>query len=528
MRKILRLMRAEAANTLDPRRIAARRKKNGSDAGRVLGIFVWLLLAAAVFGYAFMIANSGAKAGLPELVILLFFALNTVLTLITSCFSGSARMLKASNLDVLISMPFTGFQIYCGKLGAFIIENYIYSALFMIPAFVAYAWYAAPSPLFIIAAAVIFLTSSLIPIGIGLLISTLFSFATFKVRSKTAKNMISVIIFVVIYMLFISKSGNIMNYVFANGSSVIDTVGRYYPPAEWCLRGALLDWGMLLVFAAVSIAFILAVAYVVSLRFKKSVGAMNASASALRGTAVSSKTSSAFSALLRKETVMYFSTSSYFLNTAFGLIILLFFSGYAVFGFSAERTELIKTVPFASVIVLLITMFVVSTCTITASSVSLEGRRLAAIKSMPVRTRDLFGAKITLNVIICVVPCFVSTVMLAAAGLISPLAALLIFIGAALFSVYISVMGLFVNLNHPKLEWTTEVSVVKQSAAVGIMIGIGLLSTLACGVLFFLLTFKAGLGTAAVLAALDAACAIMAVCSALLLSRKGDRLYNAL
>lgn len=527
MRKILRLMRAEVANTLDPRRIAARRSKNGTG-GRALGIFVWLLLAVAMFAYAFTIAYSGAKAGLPELVILIFFILNAVVTLLTSAFSGSARMLKASNLDVLISMPFTGFQIYCGKLGAYIVENYIYSALFMIPALIAYAWYAAPSPLFIIAAAVIFLTSSLIPIGIGLLISTLFSFATFKVRNKTARNMISAVIFVAIYMLFVSKSGNIMNYVFANGGNVIGAVGRYYPPAEWCLRGALLDWGMLLLFAAVSAAFILAVAYVVSLRFKKSVGAMNASASASRGSDVSSKTSTPFSALLRKETAMYFSTSSYFLNTAIGLIILIFISGYAVFGFSPERVELLESLPFSSAIVLLFIMFVVSISSTTASSVSLEGRRLATLKSMPIRTRDLFGAKITLNVIICVVPCLVSIVMLAAAGLISPLAALLIFIGAALYSVYIAVAGLIVNLNHPKLEWTTEVSVIKQSAAVGIMIGVGLLSTLVCGVLFFLLTFKAGFGAVAVLAAIDGVTAIMAVCSALMLGRKGDRLYNAL
>ena len=527
MRNILTLFRAEAYSSLNPRRMVESRSKNkGGAVNLILGVFVVLLIVGSASFYAFTIGKTLSDAGTPETLLFIFFASDALLTLITAASTGSARMFRATNMDVLMSMPLTGFQIYAGKLMAFLAENYVYSAIILIPAFAAYAYYAAPSLVFILAAAALFLTVPMIPVGLGLLISALFSLFSFGGRSKTVRNFIGIALFVGFYLLLMSKSGDIMAYLIASGG-VIDAAGRYFPPLKWAMEGALLKWGPLLLFAAFAVALILLVAWLASLRFGRRVGALNAAPKAKAGAVKTAAARSAFSALFRKEAAGYFSSFAYFMNTAFGPIMLVVGAIYMAATRSGAATNDAMREALAP-IMMLVAVLATSTCSTAASSISIEGSRLGQLKAMPVRPRDVFAAKIALNVLVCGVPALLAGVCLIAAGVVKPSDGLIIIAGVLCFAVFTAVAGLLINLRHPKLEWTNENAVVKQSVSVGLTLGLGFVFSAVSGAVFYLLTFKAEVGGTVTLAALAGLAFVAALCASLLLKAKGEKLYNSL
>ena len=527
MKNILTLFRAEAYLSLNPRRMVESRSKNkGGAVNLIIGVFVVLLIVGSASFYAFTIGKALSDAGTPETLLLVFFASDALLTLITAASTGSARMFRATNMDVLMSMPLTGFQIYAGKLMAFLAENYVYSAIILIPAFAAYAYYAAPSLVFILAAAALFLTVPMIPVGLGLLISALFSLFSFGGRSKTVRNFIGIALFVGFYLLLMSKSGDIMAYLIASGG-VIDAAGRYFPPLKWAMEGALLKWGPLLLFAAFAVALILLVAWLASLRFGRRVGALNAAPKAKAGAVKTDAARSVFSALFRKEAAGYFSSFAYFMNTAFGPIMLVVGAVYMAATRSGAAANDAMREALAP-IMMLVGVLATSTCSTAASSISIEGRRLGQLKAMPVRPRDVFAAKIALNILVCGVPALLAGVCLIAAGVVKPTDGLIIIAGVLCFAVFTAVAGLLINLRHPKLEWTNENAVVKQSASVGLTLGLGFVFSAICGAVFYLLTFKAEVGATVTLAALAGLAFVAAVCASLLLKAKGEKLYNSL
>ena len=529
MKNILTLFRAEAYSSLNPRRLLERRsKKKGSAGALVFGVFILALMLFSSGVYAFLIGKSVSDAGTPEALLLLFFAADALLTLITSAATGSARMFRATNMDSLMSMPFTGFQIYVGKLLAFLAENYLYSAIIMLPAFVAYAYFAAPPLIFAIAAIALFLTVPMLPVGLGLLISAAVSRISFGGKSKMLRNIIGVALFIAAYLWFVSRSDGIMLYLIMNASDLTAAAGKYFPPLKWCMEGALLNWGSLLLFAAVSVAFILLVAFIASLRFNRSVGRANAAPKAKGGAVKAEAARSVFSALFRKEAACYFSSFAYFMNTAFGPILLCIAAVYFSLFRSGPEIALAGMTGMVAPIAMLVMAFACIMCCTTASSISIEGTRLAQLKAMPLRPRDVFGAKIALNMLVCGVPVFIASVCVTASGLVSLGEGALVLAGGLFCAAFISVSGLLINLSHPKLEWTNENSVVKQSAAVGLTTGLGFAFSAVCGVVFYLLFFKLQAGGTLTLAALAALALVAAVCVSLLLKAKGEKLYNAL
>ena len=219
------------------------------------------------------------------------------------------------------------------------------------------------------------------------------------------------------------------------------------------------------------------------------------------------------------------------MNTAFGPIMLIVGAIYAAFSLSGRAHSAAASVDAASIIAplaLMVVFFLVSMSCTSASSISIEGRRLPQLKAMPVRPEDIFKAKIALNLLICGLPLLAAAVIIVAVGVVEPLEGAIITAASLCYTLFISVAGLLINLRHPKLEWTNENAVVKQSAAVGLTMGLGTVFCAISGGMLYLLIFKLTLGTRAFLLAVAGLAALAAVTAMLILKRKGAKLYNAL
>lgn len=175
-----------------------------------------------------------------------------------------------------------------------------------------------------------------------------------------------------------------------------------------------------------------------------------------------------FRALFEKELRRYLGSSSYVINTSLGIMILCFVScGCIIFGISnienllgISSLEPILT-QYGS---LFIASFLIMSCT-TSSSISLEGNNLWILQSSPVSTRKIINSKIAVNVLIHFVGYVLTVMMILLKTKLNLLQMSFVLIVPICYSLFISVVGLYLNMRYMKLKWNDEISVVKHSTA---------------------------------------------------------------
>ncbi|MBQ6660097.1 MAG: hypothetical protein IJM57_01555 [Lachnospiraceae bacterium] len=184
------------------------------------------------------------------------------------------------------------------------------------------------------------------------------------------------------------------------------------------------------------------------------------------------QSSSMTEALVRKEAKRYFASGVYVTNTILGpffvvaiAIALLFFDPASVL--SKLGNLPIAMNPTAAVPFLLAVPFCMMS--ITASSVSMEGKNWWIVKSLPIASKDVWNAKILFNLLVFAPFYAASEVILLFADARFGVAGRLWVMAVPLvYAAFSAVFGLFLNIRFPKFCWETETEVVKQSAAVGL------------------------------------------------------------
>ena len=104
--------------------------------------------------------------------------------------------------------------------------------------------------------------------------------------------------------------------------------------------------------------------------------------------------------------------------------------------------------------------------TITASSISLEGKYIWMLKVLPIAPWQIFAAKIGVHVVITGVPAVFCAVAFAIAGGADILTILYMIAATLLFVVFSAIVGLLCNLKFPNLNWTNEAQAVKQNMSI--------------------------------------------------------------
>ena len=124
---------------------------------------------------------------------------------------------------------------------------------------------------------------------------------------------------------------------------------------------------------------------------------------------------------------------------------------------------------------------------ITAPSISLEGKSLWIIQSLPVPAWRVLLAKLKMHLLITEIPmifCSVCTVIALRPQLFT---AILLFVMPMLFVLLSAAFGLMVNLKMPNLSWTDETVPVKQSMGVLLSLFGGWGLVIVIGILYFLI-----------------------------------------
>jgi ABC-2 type transport system permease protein len=328
----------------------------------------------------------------------------------------------------------------------------------------------AARPIFYGASLLTVLFIPVIPMIAAAVVGTLITVIASRFRHSNLINLIITFAFLSGFMILgfqmDSKSGEALGQM---STVLTKQVNRLYPLAGMYRRAVCeLDLYSVLVFLIISIMALTIFASIVGLKFK----AINTGIAANRtksnykiGTL---KQGSPFMALYQKELKRFFSSSLYIMNTAFG-IVMMTIGAIAILFVSPQKLAQVMEIPqmatMAGALAPLLVSMCVSMTFITACSISLEGRNLWILKTSPIPVKTIFLSKIAVNLTITL-PAVLFNGILIAVGLKLPVAdIILLILMPVVYAAFTAISGLVINLLLPKLDWASEVSVIKQSAA---------------------------------------------------------------
>lgn len=419
----------------------------------------------------------------PYLLLAQFMLISSVMILFTNIYKVGGTLFNFKDYDLLMSLPIKRSIVIISKIVALYLTSLIYALLFMVPSFISYIINIDVGILFYIKFFITLLVVPIVPLIISSIIGTIITGISSRFNKKNIVNYIVTIIFFVgiMYLSFSMENTSVIDM--ANiGKSMISAFDSVYPLTSTYIN-------ILTTNNIVSILIFLLVPIALFYIFIK---AINKFYIRINNNLTSFKKKSNYKltklkgntplvGLYKKELKRYFSSVNYVMNTAIGALMLtLSILGIVIFGGSSIDSLLDMpgfSTTLASIGPLIIGAFCMFNCS-THSSISLEGKNLWIIKSMPVSVKEVFLSKIMVNLTILVPTILINSTVFNLYLKPSLPIILLMYITPLIYSLLISILGIVINMHFPNFTWKNEIKVIKQSLAsflalfIGMVIGI--------------------------------------------------------
>jgi len=465
-------------------------EKRNALAMAILMGFSFVFLFGYLYNYCVVIADVyGVLAGY-SVVIAMMMAGAGSMCFFNTILKGSSMLFRAQDDDLLLALPIPHQQLILSKLLNLYLFNFTFASFLMLPATLVYGLRAAASPLFYLLSVLGLLAVPILPMILASALSILIEVFAGNFRGKNLLTILLSLVFTIAIMAasFSAQSLN-MEKVIQIIDLVMAQINQIYPLAGWYAQAVTEpNFGLFALFQVFSWGFFALFAWIVA-KYYAVINELLAP-KGHKGDYQSQQLnrSSQLKTLYLKELKFYLSSPIYVMNTGIGAIMMIGAAGMLFL----QKDQIFATMAMIpggitrvqAMVPVAIAFFASLTCT-TAVSLSLEGSMYPMLKSWPLDPMTLFYGKILVNLTLLIpailisVPLVMLTVSLTWFYLFF---ALLIPILAALA---IAQGGIVINLQFPKFDWTSHVTVVKQSLATMITIfgGMGLMFIVAQPVL---------------------------------------------
>ena len=470
-------------------RKTGKRRVGGALVGMiVLYAFVFVTMFAMFFMLGISLCAPLCESGMAWLYFAITSLVALMLGLFGSVFTTYSSLYNAKDNDLLLSMPIAPGKIVLVRLAGVYTMGLIYSSLVMLPTIVVYYIFSARSVTEFIFPFLLMLFISVIVLTLACLLGWVVAQISARIRNKSFITVVLSLGFIAAYYYIYFRANAILSSILANSGAIAAKIrGSAYPLYILGRAGAGEIVPMLLFAAAVIALF--ALTYLLLSR------TFFSTATANRGTAkkrVSDKTlrrRSVGAALFSRELDRFVASPTYMLNCGLGLILLVI--GGVIMAIKGKAvTATIYGVfgnieGYIPVLLLAAICLVASMSCISAPSVSLEGKTLWLMKSLPVPAWQALHAKLLLHIVLTSVPVLLCCVC-ALIGLgVSALPGIIMTAAALMFVLASAALGLAVNLKTPNLEWKDETVPIKQSMGVLVSMFGGWLIAAALGGIYF-------------------------------------------
>ena len=464
------------------------KRSKGSVAGIVtfLGL-LFLFLGVMFYLFASEMCKSFLAIDLVWLYFTIFGGLAIMLGVFGSVFNTYASLYKVKDNDLLLSMPIPAKCILLVRLTGVYLTVLLYTSIVMIPALIAFYIYCAPSFSAVVLSLVLFFMISLFVFSLCCILGYLVAKITAKIKNKSFVTVIVSLLFFAGYYALCFYSNEIISSIVASGTAFAGNVKKFAYPFYAMGKMCEGDWLAGLIFSSICIVIFALVYLVMSRSFLKIVISTTDNGSEVKTKEFKARSTN--QALLSRELKRFFSSATYMLNCAIGSVFMLCISVYMLFSAGSIKMLLAELMPFLGDInvlfALILTLFLASMNEITSPSISLEGKNIWIVQSLPIDSFNILKAKINLHLIVTLPFVILTSICSCIAFKVEILASILILFTSVIFTFLEAEVGLAINLKFPNLNWQSESVAVKRGVAVMIsMFGSGVF-VIVLAVLFY-------------------------------------------
>lgn len=454
--------------------VASKKKKSKRSPGMLILIAVLYIYVLAVMGGAmyFLFDSLVTPYHMLGLDWLYFAMAGTIalgLALIGSVFTTQSQLYDAKDNALLLSMPIPPKWILLSRIIPLLSLNLLFCALVMLPAMVVYAisveFSLAGIALQLLGMVLICILAQALACFLGWLLHLLL-----RKMNKSFGSMLFMVVFMAIYFGVYSQAGSILRSMAANGQQIADALESWAWPL-YALGMGCTGSKLMLIFMAISLGLFALVYWILSMTFLRTATA--ASKRSRRKLSTVHKIRTPLQAVSAKELRKFLNTPVYLTNMGMGLILTVALPVAGLI-FRSDIMELLAILKagipnfggFVPVIICAILSFTVSTVCISTPSVSLEGKNIWILKSMPIAPKDILLGKLRLHVLLTVPGSALSGFVLAVAFGCDLAGILLATLIPALLSFLSGVLGMVTGLKWAKLDYLTEAYPCKQSISI--------------------------------------------------------------
>lgn len=463
---------------------------------------LYLVICAIAFGLLVPFAREMSSIFLLSLsrdeiinsLIVPMAAVCLILNLLISVFWGSGLLLSNTNADVQLALPIRLPILISSKLLVLNIILAFLDMILLLPMIVLFGTTAGTGILFYLIMAGNIILLQTIPCLLGTIIGTgiyhiLRSPSALFSRLKT----ILTVLFLFVFMGFmfwkfpeLSKGGIRFNFAATVLYRLINRCARAL--LQQNVLSLVTYWATILI----SDVFLLRGLIAIYRNWY-----CNSDSSKETSSPVSAKAfipNSAISTLIKRERRRYFSIPVYMTNTACGF---LFATVYVILIGIAKD----KVIPYidlfrdyfqisstgTDILYVYALTILISLSSITYASISIEGKQIEVLKSLPISEQDLFRAKMQFHLSLSIPLILILNTVMALFLRLPLYIALLGYIMPLSFTAFIGVAGYIINLLLPDFEWDNVTHIIKQSLPAIFSALLGAFTT--CGTEYLLLKY---------------------------------------
>ena len=487
MKKIYSLIKA--CMTSDMNIIKFKKKKNNKKPSILFPLIVILYLMFVIWGSVNTFFEKLAPTHMQVLLLPLFIFAISIMTIIEGIYKIGPLIFNCKDDDLLLSLPIKRSTVLFVRIFKFYVFELIFNSIFILPMMIAYIrWAEYLSWTYYLTNIIMLFFLPIIPIIVSSVIGAITSNIVSKFKYKNAAQIIITMIVLLGFLYLSYNTDGIFNYLIKHAESISDFVTKLYYPSGVYLN-LITDFKImdLLLFIVINVALFTVMLFILS-KFYFKINSKIKKVTTTKKTKLNSlsfKSHSKNSALIKKELTTFFKTPVFITNAGFALVLFIIATimitiRYDSFvqiltdpnGFNLSKSLITDNKTILIFLLISVTSYMTS---ITNSVISLEGRNINIIKSLPIKTKTILMSKIYSSLILTTPVLIIGSIVLFIKFKVNILEAILLLILSVLIPLVSHFIGILVNLKYPKLDAENSTEIVKQSMSSFISVLIGMI-----------------------------------------------------
>ena len=421
--------------------------------------------------YSMGMLRGGLDRTSYTLVPALMLVMGSVLGAITTLTKSGTALFSASSLDPLLSLPLSRRTVVLSRIFSLYFEEFLIQAGMLLTAGVCCQIVIGdlPAAFWPVLIITVFL-APLLPLGVGGLAGLFVNMLTARMKNKSLFTTVFSMGFLLLVMFFSFNAGTMFNDMADIAGSLQTRIFNLYPPARLFVEGLQGNLSAFLLFTGLSLALLVLLCLAAVKGFAFFYGAINATASSKAFRMSRQKRSGMLLTLCKKELRQKLNTPIWIMNTDMGTVMAIVLTVALIVAGKAPVVEVLEEVfgrgQQAGLLFGLVIAAAQCLSLSASAAVSMEGKGLWLIKSLPIKADTWLRSKLLVSMLPPVIGGLICGLALTIAWKLPAWNALLILGLCVLVAWAFSVVELALGLHFARFDWENPAEVVKQGGGV--------------------------------------------------------------